>query len=202
MNKFLSFLLIIVICFSITSCGYNNIQIETRKFVSEDGIVVVEYPIISNKTEQTEAFNSNILDFVSKICEDFLTDETNCSYVKIDSSVFIAGNVISVLFEGEANYSEAAHPINVAYSINYSLNDSKTIALEDFFEGKSVDDIADCVLNNEIISELYNKTDVMKYINDYSDMDSQVCYYKTQEGMFITIPVPHVVGDYVKIKID
>lgn len=201
MRKILSFVLALFIYISFSSCSYNNIQIETRRYVSEDGAIIVEYPIITNETKQSKKFNSCVLDYVSKICEDLLDDETYCDYVEIGFSVFIFDNMISVLFEGEMNYIHTAHPTNVVYSINYSLKDNKVIILEDFFEGKSMNDIANCVLNNDIISELYNKTEVMKYINNYSDINSQVCYYKTYEGIFITLPVPHVVGDYIKIKV-
>ena len=199
MKKFLFCILSLPILISFSSCGSNEIQFETKSYVSENGNIAIEYPIIKENTENK--FNEYISGYVSEICSDLAGDEPDSFDIDIGYSVCFVDDVISVLFEGVLNYNASAHPVNVVYSVNYSIVDGKNIPFVEQLDGKTKEDIAKCALGNDIISELYSEADILRYIEEAGKFGSQVCYYRTSDGTYITLPVPHAVGDYVKIKI-
>lgn len=197
MKKFLFYFLSLFIFISLTSCGSNEIRFETKSHIRENGDIIIEYPTIKNGSGKE--FNEYISGYVSEMCADIVGDEGESFDIDIKYSVYVADDTVSVLFEGEVNYCFSAHPVNVVYSVNYSIGDD--LPLDDILGGKTKDDIVKCALNNEILSELYSETDILEYIGKASVFGSQVCYYRTPDGVYITLPVPHAVGDYVKVKI-
>lgn len=199
MKRILFSILALFIFTSFSSCYKNDIQLETKSYVSENKNIIIEYPIIKNSCGNK--FNEYIFGYISDIYKGIVGDEPENFDFEIKYSVCIIDDMVSVLFEGELNYSISAHPTNIVYSINYSLNDDKNITFDDFLSGKSKDDIVKSALSNDIISELYSENDILKYIERSDDFVSQVCYYRTFDGIYLTLPVPHAVGDYVKIKI-
>jgi hypothetical protein len=135
----------------------------------------------------------------------------------LDLNFEIAGygkKLISISYQGYANFEQASYPVNVYYTQNIALGDVDTIALKDIFtindffverfkSGMYSPSRADLDLEKsganlkEVIESQYSNIDLIKLFQK-----DEANYKLTEYGVIVSIEVPHALGDHLEMAIN
>ena len=119
---------------------------------------------------------------------------------------------VCFLFEGLLYRESAAHPINVGFSICASLKETKLVSTKSFFtiDKNFVDSFLSQIKEQPADSKFSESewSQITDYIEHYSNSDmlqilqSEECVFALEkDGVVVLFPVPHAIGDYLKISI-
>lgn len=173
---------------------------------------LVTCPRLVGNDDFIEQVNSLILQSVNSELNEILEDSLPNVILDIGYSVsFQSEELICFLFEGTLNDENAAHPSNVAFSISISLTDKKLINISSLFEmNETFVQAFRAQLNTVADHDRFSENDwekVSSYIENFSDEEIMNILLKEPEktlaiqdgGIIVLFPVPHAIGDYVKI---
>lgn len=122
---------------------------------------------------------------------------------------------LSIRFSGTGDVYNAAHPSNLFGTVNIDIQEGTKLILNDIVYIDS--DFADKLYigdfkalwpeQGEYISH-YSKDKMLKYLKDAESLDnigsenqSDVFSYFTSDGLGISIPVSHSIGDHAEFEI-
>lgn len=215
--KIRSYFLIIVfcICLFLNSCqpGTPISPSDEKDYIVADCVlstgnpnIEFHYPQLDGKEIEIDSINRKITEFCEEKIKVLWGDNTGVT-AQIGFTVSYADNEkISVLFTGVSNTASAAHPINLFFTFNMDLKTQELLRLKDLYTVtmQSVQQFRDAWKQqtpSEASSYLAQYTDEQLLImlqnsdSEYGDVFSGF----SPNQIFIYFPVPHAIGDYLKI---
>ena len=116
--------------------------------------------------------------------------------------------IISIIFKGYGDRKYSNHPTYRFYTLNIDLETGEKLVLSDIVDVDAV--IND--LNEKNYSFVMYETPTVSeryYINDYVEFDklyfcdsgNSVYSYVTKDGIGLSIPVSHAIGDHKEVEI-
>lgn len=181
--------------------GYTVITETLMRDGADPASIVIHYPIFAHEKRDCTAVNEK----VQNVIEEFVASWVPDAVMDVDFEVkFLNNHYASIVFTGFADGISAAHPVNIAFSLNFNMDQGKSITLSDFV---SIDDD----LVQTFRKELKEQTipEIAGYYDSYSDEqlsdelkneDSTDGYF-TKDSVGILVTVPHAIGDYLDIVI-
>lgn len=189
-------------------------QIATEK----EGKVSIEYPILSNLHDSgtEDTVNALLKENATRILSDYEvspetdTVEIKCSIISLDRSKAV------IAYEGSLMKQGAAHPTGIFYTTTVDLGDGTLSGLSDYADaytmaGYIISD--DCVVyrpseSAEIREYLKGLSleecwDILKQCDFTAQNLSgfpQAFSYENEGSIYISMPVPHALGDYAIIR--
>lgn len=149
---------------------------------------------------QADSFTFQMKDWKGK-------SELGSEYDITDTVEFMTANIISVSFDGYADFAGTAHPSHFSISVNYDLKNSKVLKLSDLFTGNYTE-----IISQNCISEIIRQQREANGSNEGIDTtwvktgagpkekNFQV-FNITHDTLFITFPeytvASYAEGDYV-----
>jgi hypothetical protein len=193
-----------------------------KRYVFKD--IVINYPQVSNliDVKKQETINKLLKKEALKVLNYY--DEKNKLELNIDYIIPIkSSKVISVQYSGLGFIDGAAHPNNLFYTINVSLDNGIKLRLVDLVK---VDDVLvnqyrigkcthDKGYNTEevksVVSDVLARYTNKELINMFIDADSlnqidtdkqsDTFSYLTKDSLGISISVGHSIGDHLELEI-
>lgn len=172
------------------------------------------YPKLVGNSANLEAVNEMIMQETEMQLKEILAEEYLNAVIKLDYTILFENDyLICFLFEGMFLTENSAHPTNIAFSVCLSLVEAEILdpltlveTDEEFFrtmrENLGINQNADRFSNEqwEIVA---------KYIDAYSNdeieeiikTDSSKTLAVQPNGVLVLLPVPHALGDYIKILV-
>ena len=193
-------------------------SVRSKIATEKNGKISIEYPILSNLKDKNseETVNALSKDSATRILTDYEVDSAidtvsvTCNIVSLDRSKAV------LTFEGSLMKNGASYPVNVFYTCTVDLNKEVLLGLSDYADpytmaGYILSD--DCVLEKPSDSKEaleYLKTQdintlwgILKEADFTSETDSRFpesFSYENQGNIYISVPVPHALGDYVIVR--
>lgn len=188
-------------------------QIATYK----DGSISIEYPILSNlKDEKTETtVNDLIKEKAIQLVDAYELDpetdtiDVSCDVISLDRSKAV------FTFNGDLSSDDAAHPTSLFYTLTVNLSKGTVQRLSDYADPYTM---AGYILSDDcIITKAEDEAAVKEYLEtlelnalwetlkgcDFSDDASvfpESYSYVIQGKIYISVPVPHPLGDYFIVE--
>ena len=177
--------------------------------------ITVKYPMLvnSNTQDKTDAANDLIMNDMSKLIETIRSgsDDETLTIDGVFDYTQIAPTVLSVCYNIDYYADSMVYPVSLYHTITLSLEQAEAIPLSDLFvidetfvkdfksywmyaPFRDLDLEAAGVNIKEEIESLYSDEDLQRL---FSQTDAQ--YYLTDQGLFISIEVPHVLGDHLEM---
>ena len=188
-------------------------EITTATLPYLDTGAVMQCPQIQSETLDAEAVNACIAAEMEGQLEQLLGDGAGYAAVSLDHTVtFANADMLCLLFEGQLSQAEAIHPINVAFPVCVSLADVTIVQPSSLIETNS--DFWTSFraqLAAQGGGERFSETEwaeIVAYVNAYSDAElehmlstSDAGVALGEESVIVLLPVPHPVGDYLKVEV-
>jgi len=193
------------------------ISVRSQIATFKEGSVAIEYPILTNlKDQKTESsINDLIKAKATQIISAYELDPTKdyldvkCDVISLDRSKAV------LVFTGEYNAENAAHPTALYYTLTVNLSKGTIQRLSDYADpytmaGYILSD--DCVITNaadkSAIEEYLENEDINTLwdtlkgcdFSDNTDEFPESYSYENQGKIYISIPVPHALGDYFIVE--
>ena len=190
-----------------------------------DGGITVKYPMLvnANNQDQADKINDIIMDDMSDLLSGLSDITTDASFtfdgvydysvpdpVNFDDP---SPNVLSIYYLITYSSDSLAYPVNLYHTVSISLETPAPIALKDLFtiDESFVDSFrsglytpyqndlnleASGVNIQDLIAEQYSTGDLIRAFSE-----ATASYYLTSQGIIISIPVPHALGDHLEMAV-
>lgn len=185
--------------------------------------ISIQYPVISNSSSPKEAeINTLLKTNALSILEAWEIDEEK-DLLSIECNVISADRKrITATYTGNFHADTAPHPTNVFYTNTIDISAGKNLELNDYADAYTMAGYVmsdDCQLY-QVSSEL--EKEILSYkntqsIDSYTDLFNHADFplekndnqkvifpesfsYENQGIIYLSIPVPHALGDYVLVK--
>ena len=184
----------------------------------EEGIVKVEYPQFTDmeNADLQSQMNEKIRQAVMQG-----SDEEGLSAYELSYEIATAGQgIVSVVFRGYVNYEGAAHPSNIAKTLNLDLTTGDNLRLKDYADIAGIVSGLENASGYAIISEGVDQADFSAFLNngyvtdyaitmldydvDFSNLSLIPTGYSCirDNHVVLFIEAEHAMGDFVEIEFD
>lgn len=202
---------------SITSEKTFTYKIMDETYTEED--INAKYPqlINANDNKKSDSINKAIQNDIRAYLNNLKTNTLEMGKLTLDLKYEITGyknKVLSIEYKGVSSTKDTAYPVNVYHTCNIDLISTDFVSLKDLFNidgffaeqfisgmySPYTDDLdleASGVDLKETISGQYSK----KALIDLFSADT-VNYRLTDQGVIISVEVPHVLGDHLEMAIN
>lgn len=194
---------------SSSSDSSSGVAVNELKKVYKDesysnSLIQINYPQFQTQQENYQAINEEIAAAIPAYVTATCGEDREGLTLEMDYSVYThQGKWLSVVFEGLLNVSSATHPSNQLFSLNFDLTTGKRATLNDMIPADSttieklrnayppVDEKTEWLqgISDEELLELLKSSDSL-FGDTYS--------YISSEGLHISLPAPHAIGDHVE----
>ena len=181
---------------------YENIM---DKSYSEKEIDIT-YPVLYTKNDKINALIEK--EAKSVIDAIWVGDSENLE-LDIDYKIaYMDKDILSIIFKGYGYRKQTNHPTYHFYTLNIDLSTGEKLVLSDIADVDGV--ISDLKEKNYRFQMKEDEDTILDfYINDYVEFDKLyscdrgnfVYSYVTKNGMGLSIPVPHFIGDHQEVEI-
>lgn len=174
----------------------------------------IKYPNITEEDADFSQVNKLIRDSVLQNISDIIGEDTKDTAITLNySGVLINENLFGALFEGSVLKTSAAHPTNFAFSVHVSIKNEQVVDPLMLFEiTPDFIRIFREQLHTQADADRFDKNQwksVVAYLDSYSDDEIvEIIRTNTKEtlslqdsGVTVMFPVPHAIGDYIKISV-
>lgn len=197
---------------------FNSIKV-TSKIVSYNGSnILIKYPSISglNDKKREDKINNLIMSEVLSYIQPIGNVEEGQHYNLSYEIKYLDDRILSVVYKGSDYSDESAYPIDVFFSTNIDLLNSKKVKLKELIvDEKKLLEAYKLVLNKNCDDEVKKFSydyilmnfDSTTIINGFNEADETyglgryIFSYITEDSLGISWEVPHVSGDHVEIEI-
>lgn len=188
-----------------------------EKTFSKGGISI-KYPQIveAPDTAKAEQLNKLLADSALRDLQ-IIENDQDLDVYELSGTVSTPGpRVISVFFEGYANYKMAAHPYQFMYTVTIDAEKLQTVSLSQLINisEKFIPVLIDgtysatgCEITDEIreqIRDFLDDFDAEHWVAELKKADQEGAYtfsYLTPDALVISVSAPHVMGDHIEISI-
>lgn len=192
------------------------VKVEEKTF--SKGGISIKYPQIVGAPDaaKSEQINKLVADSALRDLPN-IENDANLDVYELSGTVSLLGpKVISVFFEGYANYKMSAHPYQFIYTVTIDTETLQTVSLSQLIN--VTDKFIHVFIDGTYSASNYEMTDEMKdQIRDFLDdfdtehwvgelkkADQEGAYtfsYLTPDALVISVSAPHVMGDHIEISI-
>lgn len=194
------------------------LSVRSKIATEKTGKVTIEYPILSNlRDDQTaETVNTLIKENAVKILTDYKLDPEkdnvtiSCDIISLDRSKAVLS------FEGSMKAEGAAYPTAVYYTMTVDLSKGTLQGLDDYADPYTMAGYIlseDCVITKASdekaareylsgldINTLWETLKNSDFTSGTSDGFPEAFSYVNQGIIYISVPVPHALGDYIIVE--
>lgn len=185
---------------------------------SEDGIKLV-YPQLTNARDAAKAdtINKAIQRDIRLYLENLKSAAAESGKLSLDLEYKMTGypgKTISIAYTGLSNISGALYPVHVYHTQNIDLENCDYLPLNTVFKTDGFfierlkagmyapysDDLdleAEGVDIQDQLDQLYSDEDLIKFLNN-----ENTNYLLTDQGVIVSVEVPHVLGDHLEMAIN
>lgn len=190
----------------------------------QNGQISIEYPVLSHmdNSDLQKTINEQLKSNALSVLKGYQANES-ADTLKIQCKVIsVDRRRISVTYTGSYNAKGAAHPVNLFYTNTVDLSTRSDLGLSDFTDAATIAEYirsADCQFYN-VSSEIESQArsyikeqegNVYTAIFEHADFPLPTSEkketgfpksfsYEKQGVIYISVPVPHTLGDYVLIQ--
>lgn len=182
-----------------------------QEHTGKDGIV---YPQLIGGDEQYTKVNQLIEATVDSQLASIIGEDYSAHNITLAYQIPLQVNErIGILFEGVVTQAGAAHPSDIAFAIMISIPEAKLIPRDDILkiDIDFLENFKNQLSVNADPSRFSDEqwAEVAQYILSFSDEDLLRKLKETEYSVIVTdqdeviviFPVPHVIGDYIKIMV-
>lgn len=182
------------------------------------GSVSIEYPVLSNlrnaKTEET--VNALIKEYALKIIDAYEIDPTKDNVTLACDVIALDRNNGVFVFSGSMKTEDAAYPTKLYYTLNVDLSKGVVEGLNDYADPYTMAGYIiseDCIITKAAdkkaardyfsgleVKELWETLKNCDFSSQTDDNFPQAFSYENQGIIYIVVPVPHALGDYVIVE--
>ncbi len=186
---------------------------------TEKGITI-KFPQLTkvNNPTKADSINKAIQENIRGTLDSLKSEGKDMGALTLDLNCETGGygnKVLSISYQGYANFAQAFYPTNVYYTQNIALGDDvQTISLKEIFtindffverfkKGMYSSSRTDLDLEKsgvnlqEVIEQQYSNQDLIKLFQN-----AEAKYRLTKSGIIISIEVPHALGDHLEMAIN
>ena len=193
------------------------LSVRSKIATEKNGKVSIEYPILSNLRDDktTETVNELIKEHATKLISDFELDPEKdnvtiaCDVISLDRSKAV------LEFTGSMKTEQAAHPTGLYYTVSVDLSKGTLQGLTDYADAYTM---AGYILSDDcIITKADDKKAAKEYLEtldvetlwetlkncDFTSGSNgfpQSFSYVNEGIIYISVPVPHAIGDYIIVE--
>lgn len=204
----------------------NQAMYELTKKIYKSKNITINYPQIINLGDDTKQTKINNL-IKNEALSYVANNIDNNSSLEVSYNVTLKNSdLLSIEYSGVASLSTSMHPSNIFYTTNIDIKDRAKLRLKDFVKidgalieafkkGKYVDwqSKGDSKISKELQDAAYNyvsNIDTNELIKDFNEADSadinknpsSTFSYLSKDSIFISINVPHAIGDHAEYEIN
>ncbi len=174
----------------------------------------IAYPFLISNSVNVDKVNELIRQELDSYITALIADCLDGTTFELDYSItFESNEMICIFFEGMRLNKQAAHPTNIAFSVIVSLQEQQIIAHDTLItvDGTFVQALRHTLASGDTSGMFADEhwPAVAEYINGYTDneiaekirTDLRSTTALTENGVLVLFPVPHAIGDYVKITV-
>lgn len=212
--------LVLVLLTSLVVLGFSNTdseqktqyEVNERVYVYKD--IKVRYPQISGLIDdkKQDKINNLIKEKAISVYEELLSDLERGQIYEVDGNYEIklqSDKILSIAYSSFNNITPSAYPYSIFYTTNIDIENQKELIIKDFIptidedfikilkKGKYVGPVDmkyQEQLRKFVFSNYPNEDDLIEVIK-------KSYIYTTEDIIGISIPVPHVAGDYFILEI-
>jgi hypothetical protein len=221
MKKPFSFGLLLLFLFFCMGCNASsgNVHTEPGKLyeirkTSVENAGNIYYPELVSTSIDTNQINASIKEALLAYLKENVADYGQDAVVSLDfSTPSHNGTLLCVLFEGTVVYPSAAHPTNLAFSVCVRIADGASICPTTLFQMDN--DFFAAFRERLAVNPAPDQYDAVQweqiaaYIGAYTNGDIEMLLNANpqgtlaiaEEGVTVLFPVPHAIGDYIKIPV-
>jgi len=193
------------------------LSVRSKIATEKDGKVSIEYPILSNLRDDNtaETVNDLIKEYATKLVKDFELDPEKdnvtitCDVISLDRSKAV------LEFKGSMKEDGAAHPTGLYYTMTVDLSKGILQGLTDYADAYTMAGYIlsdDCIItkadDKKAAKEYFETVDVETLWETLKNCDftsgskrfPQAFSYVNEGIIYISVPVPHAIGDYVIVE--
>jgi hypothetical protein len=201
-----------------TSLSAQGFEFDTATY--SKGGISIKYPQIKNSTDAAlqDKLNKFIADAALRDLPDIKDDPTLTDYQIATTVTLNTPEVLSMYFEGYANYTPSAHPYQFLYTLTVDVEKLEPVALPQLVSIRG-DDIVSVLLGGtystmsgyDITDEI--KSSITDYLNSFDNdfwmkefenadtAGASTVSYLTPDSLVVSVSVPHVMGDHIEISL-
>lgn len=202
----------------------NSYQIVTKEYNKDN--IHIKYPQLSGLSDEkkqtalNEFIENDILDSqVNRIYESNIANETTPLSLDLDYQVKLSTpDVLSFAFEGSSYIEGGAHPNSFLYGLTLDLQNQKKLYLSNFTDinMELIEKIKNAkTVSNQSLGDINDEMaeSIKTYLNNNLETlgtgfmiwslehGSESNFYVTDESLFVSLDVGHVLGDYAAFEI-
>ncbi|UOO38298.1 DUF4163 domain-containing protein [Oscillospiraceae bacterium CM] len=194
----------------VPASGY---QFEEKTYA--DGVISLKYPQIKNlsDTEKQDKLNKLIYEAAMRDLDEVKSSDM-ADYEMTYAVTYNSPDVISISFDGYSEVTGAAHPNLFLYAVTIDAKNVKAVKLKDLV--KIDESFVTALINGtyssmgfdmtddtrDAIREVLGGMDTESWLEQLKNADTSgwaTASYLTDEGLMVSVSVPHVMGDHVEI---
>ena len=194
------------------------LNVRSKIATEKIGNASIEYPVLSNlRNEKTEeAVNALIKEYALKLLDSYEID-TEKDHVTIACDVISLDRSNGVFaFQGSMKTEGASYPTDLYYTVSADLAKGTLKGLSDYADPYTMAGYIiseDCIISKADdknaakeyfssleVKELWETLKNCDFSSQTSDAFPQAFSYESQGVIYIAVPVPHALGDYVIVE--
>lgn len=187
--------------------------IEEKTYINKD--IKVKYPQINGLEDEKkqELINNLIKEKAISIYSKTLKELDKDQKYEVDGSYEIKlkdDKILSIAYSSFNNITPSAYPYSLFYTTNIDINSGKELTIKDFIPEVNEDFVQILKKGKYVgpVEKNYQEQLIKFVFSNYPDNDDLIdviknsYVYITEDAIGISIPVPHVAGDYFPIEIN
>lgn len=196
------------------------LSVRSKIATAKDQKTSIEYPILSNLRDKNteDTVNALIKEQATRIIKDYDLDPSadtlsvKCNIVSLDRSKAV------ITYKGSMMVNGSAYPVNIFYTTTADLNKGTLLGLSDYADAYTMAGYIlsdDCViadspapkeameyLKSQDINSLWSVLRQCDFTAENQEAFPQAFSYENQGSIYMSLPVPHALGDYVIVRFD
>ena len=181
-----------------------------------DDVISIKYPRIIDYPDASAqlALNRLIADSALRELPLIRDDDTLGEYELYYTVTRNSPEVLSIIFDGYANYKQAAHPYQFFYSVTIDVRQQKVVTLPQLvsitpeflallpdgaLRSAGIELTVDYVSAVRDSLRDYDTEFMLQELGDADTFGHSTSSYLTEDSLGISVSVPHVMGDHVEV---
>lgn len=188
-------------------------KLEKKIYINKD--VKIKYPQINGlqDTKKEEIINNIIKTKAISIYDNTIKELEKGQTYEVDGSYEIKlknDEILSIAYNSYNNITPSAHPYNLFYTTNIDIKKGKELKTKDIIPNVN-DEFIKLLKKGKYVGTVEKdyQDQLMKFVcgnypnpDDLIDVVENAYVYITEKNIGVSIPIPHVAGDYVPIEIN
>lgn len=170
---------------------------------TEENHIEIFYPQFYHATKSCMELNLLVKNAISEYLNLYGYDVVGLTLTANYLISYADDCVISIVFHGESDVKDTAHPIQFAFAVNLLVTEPKKL------EKSTLVNVNDKFAEDVLVhAKLHSSGAIKTYFEECTITEikqilqhDDASFYLTEQGIGIIFPLPHPIGDYVELQI-